>query len=131
MKFNKERICWCTIFIDIIMQGTTIKTVSCFTVRVLVERKLATHCGASFSLFVTSDEMLSGLRGPGPDFSYTMFTITLLIIITSLSITYLLPFSGGSRTAWARQHIIFSPVLNWGNLHSYLAFRFSSRMYFI
>jgi len=71
---------------------------------------MAAHCGATYSLFVTSSEMLRGSNGPGPDFSYIMFTISLLIIIKSLNITYLLPSSGGSMTVWTRQHIIFSFV---------------------
>lgn len=104
------------------MQGKTINIVSRFKVRVLLERNMATHCGASFSLFVTSGEMLCELSGHESDFSYTMSTITLLIIVKSLNITYLLPSSSGSRTAWTGQHIIFSSVLNWGNNHSDLTF---------
>jgi len=75
--------------------------------------------------------MLRGLSGPGPDFSYIMFTITQLTTIKSLNVTYLLPSSRWSRRAWTRQHIIFSSVLNSGNHHSDLALCFSSRMYFI
>jgi hypothetical protein len=105
--------------------------VTCFKFCVLGERKVATHCGASCSLFVTSSETLRGLSGPGPDFSCTMFTITLLIIIKALNIAYLLPSSGGSRTVWTRQHIIFSSVLNWRDHHYDLALHSSSRMYFV
>ena len=60
-----------------------------------------------------------------------MFTVALLIIIKSSNIIYLLHSSGRSMTAWTRQHIVFSSVLNWENNHSDLALRFSSRMYFI